>query len=72
MASGRICCVNEYNAYFLKASELNQKFSDAKSIGRESAVTNLMLLTENASGTLNKWEKIKYKKAVTGKRKSIV
>ena len=45
MASGRICCDNEYNAYFLKATELNQKFSDARRLGRESAVINLMLLT---------------------------
>ena len=40
MAYGRICCDNEYKAYFLKATELNQKFTDARRLGRESAVIN--------------------------------
>ena len=40
MAYGRVCCSNEYKAYFLKATELNQKFTDARRLGRESAVIN--------------------------------
>lgn len=40
MAYGRICCDNEYKAYFLKATELNQKFTDARRLGRESSVIN--------------------------------
>ena len=40
MAYGRLCCDNEFKAYFLKATELNQKFTDARRLGRESAVIN--------------------------------
>ena len=32
MAYGRVCCDNEYKAYFLKATELNQKFTDAEDL----------------------------------------
>lgn len=40
MAYGSVCCENEFKAYFLKATELNQKFTDARRLGRESAVIN--------------------------------
>ena len=40
MAFGRECCLNGYKTYFLKASELNQKFTDARRNGREAAVIN--------------------------------
>lgn len=43
MAYGRLCFVNEYKAYFLKATELNQKFTDARRQGRESAVINTLV-----------------------------
>ena len=40
MAYGHVCCSNEYKTYFLKATELNQKFTDARRLGRESTVIN--------------------------------
>lgn len=40
MAYGRVCCENEFKAYFLKATELNQKFTDARKFGKESSVIN--------------------------------
>jgi len=40
MAYGQLCCDKEYKAYFLKATELNQKFTDARRLGRESTVIN--------------------------------
>ncbi len=43
MAYGRVCCDNEYKAYFLKATELNQKFTDARRLGKESAVINSLV-----------------------------
>lgn len=43
MAYGRLCFENEYKSYFLKATELNQKFTDARHQGRESAVINTLV-----------------------------
>lgn len=43
MAYGRQCFINEYKAYFLKATELNQKFTDARRQGRESIVINALV-----------------------------
>lgn len=40
MAFGRECCLKGYKTYFLKASELNQKLTDARKHGREGAVIN--------------------------------
>ena len=40
MAFGRECCLKGMKAYFLKATELNQRFSDARKYGRESSVIN--------------------------------
>lgn len=40
MAFGRACCENGYRAYFLKASELNQKLTDAIKYGHESSTIN--------------------------------
>jgi len=40
MAYGSVCCDNEFKAYFLKATELNQKLTDARRLGKESAVIN--------------------------------
>lgn len=42
-AYGRSCCENGLKAYFLKASELKEKFEAARKYGREaSAITNLV------------------------------
>lgn len=38
MAYGRACCQQGMKTYFLKASELNQKFTDARNMGREGKV----------------------------------
>ena len=38
MAFGRECCCNGMKAYFLKATELNQRFVDAVKYGREGRV----------------------------------
>ncbi len=40
MAYGRKCCESGMKTYFLKATELNQKFTDARKYGRESSVIN--------------------------------
>lgn len=40
MAYGRLCCQNGLKAYFLKATELNQKLLDARKYGREASVIN--------------------------------
>ena len=40
MAFGRECCLKGMKAYFLKATELNQRFTDARKYGRESSVIN--------------------------------
>lgn len=43
MAYGRECCLRGMKAYFLKATELNQKFTDARRLGRESTVVNSLV-----------------------------
>ena len=43
MTYGRICCEKEFKAYFLKATELNQKFADARKLGKESSVKNKLV-----------------------------
>lgn len=40
MAYGRRCCQNGLKAYFLKATELNQRLTDARRYGRESSTVN--------------------------------
>ena len=40
MAYGRKCCQNGLKAYFLKATELNQRLADARKYGRESSTIN--------------------------------
>ena len=40
MAYGRECCLKGMKTYFLKATELNQKFVDAVKYGREGSVVN--------------------------------
>lgn len=40
MAFGRECCLKGMKTYFLKATELNQRFSDARKYGRESSTIN--------------------------------
>ncbi len=40
MAYGRECCNKGMKTYFLKATELNQRLSDARKYGRESSVIN--------------------------------
>lgn len=40
MAYGRACCLKGMKAYFLKATELNQKLTDARKYGRESSCIN--------------------------------
>jgi DNA replication protein DnaC len=40
MAYGRACCEKGMKSYFLKASELNDRFSEALKYGRESSVMN--------------------------------
>lgn len=40
MAYGRKCCTNGMKAYFLKATELNQRLMDARKYGRESSTIN--------------------------------
>ena len=40
MAFGRECCLKGMKTYFLKATELNQRFSDARKYGRESSAIN--------------------------------
>lgn len=43
MAYGRACCLRGMKSYFLKATELNQKFTDARKQGRESSVINALV-----------------------------
>ena len=43
MAFGRECCLKGMKSYFLKATELNQKFTDARKYGRESSVINALV-----------------------------
>lgn len=40
MAYGRACCQKGMKSYFLKATELNQKFSEARKYGREDSCIN--------------------------------
>lgn len=40
MAYGRLCCQNGLKAYFLKATELDQRLTDARKYGRESSTIN--------------------------------
>lgn len=40
MAFGRACCENGFKTYFLKATEMNQKFTDARRYGREESTIN--------------------------------
>lgn len=43
MAYGRECCMQGMKAYFLKATELNQKLTDARKYGRESSTINFLV-----------------------------
>lgn len=43
MAYGRECCLHGMKAYFLKATELNQRLLDARKLGRENAVINSLV-----------------------------
>ncbi len=43
MAYGRICFENEYKSYFLKATELNQKFTEARRQGKEKQTINSLV-----------------------------
>lgn len=43
MAYGRKCCQNGLKAYFLKATELNQRLTDARRYGRESSMVNSLV-----------------------------
>lgn len=43
MAYGRSCFENEYKSYFLKATELNQKFTEARRQGKESTLINALV-----------------------------
>ena len=43
MAYGRACCQKGLKAYFLKASELNQRFTDARRLDRVGAVVNFLV-----------------------------
>lgn len=40
MAFGRECCLKGMKTYFLKATELNQRFTDSRKYGRESSTIN--------------------------------
>ena len=40
MAFGRECCLKGMKVYFLKATELNNRFTEARRYGRESSVIN--------------------------------
>ena len=44
MAFGHECCRQEMKTYFLKASELNQKFTEARKHGREGAVVKGLVI----------------------------
>ncbi len=43
MAYGRECCMRGMKAYFLKATELNQKFIEARKYGRENTTINSLV-----------------------------
>lgn len=43
MAYGRACCMKGMKTYFLKATELNQRLTDARKYGRESSVINSLV-----------------------------
>ena len=43
MAYGRACCEKGLKSYFLKASELNQKFTDARKYGKEGSAINFLV-----------------------------
>ncbi|MCD8379261.1 MAG: ATP-binding protein [Lachnospiraceae bacterium] len=43
MAYGRECCKQGMKTYFLKATELNQKLTDARKYGRESSTINFLV-----------------------------
>ena len=43
MAYGRACCLKGLKAYFLKATELNEKLTTARKFGRETAVINSLV-----------------------------
>lgn len=43
MAFGRACCENGFKTYFLKATEMNQRFTDARKYGREESTINGMV-----------------------------
>jgi DNA replication protein DnaC len=43
MAYGRACCIRGLKTYFLKATELNQKLTDARRQGRESSAINSLV-----------------------------
>ena len=43
MAYGRECCIHVLKTYFLKATELNQRLTDAVKYGRESSTINALV-----------------------------
>lgn len=43
MAYGRACCQRGLKAYFLKASELNQRFTDARKFDKVGSVVNFLV-----------------------------
>ena len=43
MAYGRKCCIHGLKTYFLKATELNQRLTDAVKYGRESSTINALV-----------------------------
>lgn len=43
MAYGRKCCELGMKTYFLKATELNQKFTEARRVGRDSSLINSLV-----------------------------
>ena len=44
MAFGRECCLKGDKTYFLKATELNQRFTEAIKYGREGEVTGVLAI----------------------------
>lgn len=42
-AYGRACCEKGLKSYFLKASELNQRFSEARKFGKEGSTINFLV-----------------------------
>ena len=43
MAFGRACCIQGFKTYFIKATELNQKFQDARKYGREGSMISSLV-----------------------------